>query len=238
MRSLGTLMFTLKKNQRMKTHTKEFFENLTAYQAYEVLKEGNARFVNNLKINRNLLQQMNETANGQYPFAVALSCMDSRTSVELIFDQGLGEIFSIRIAGNVVNEDIVGSMEYACKVVGSKLIVVIGHTRCGAIKGACDEVEMGNLTGLLEKIKPAIEKTSSPTEEGHSAIHVEKVAYSNVLHSMEEILERSSIIRELYREGRIGIVGGMYSVENGRVHFIKEMFAQHVMEEASQKVAV
>ncbi|HEX6180791.1 MAG TPA: carbonic anhydrase family protein [Chitinophagaceae bacterium] len=210
----------------MKTHTKEFFENMTPMNAYEVLKEGNRRFVNNLKINRNLLQQMNDTADGQYPFAVALSCMDSRTSVELIFDQGLGEIFSIRIAGNVVNDDIVGSMEYACQVVGSKLIVVIGHTRCGAIRGACDNVQLGNLSGLLEKIKPAMEKTDAFGKDLDVAGHVEKVAYANVLHSMDEILERSSIIRSLYRDGKIGIVGGMYSVENGKVHFIKQMFAE------------
>lgn len=222
----------------MKTHTKEFFENLTPRDAYEVLREGNQRFVNNLKINRNLLQQMNETAGAQYPFAVALSCMDSRTSVELIFDQGLGEIFSIRIAGNVVNDDIVGSMEYACKVVGSKLIVVIGHSRCGAIKGACDKVEMGNLTGLLEKIKPAIEKTPAFGEEDGNMSFSEKVAYANVLHSMEEIMEKSSIIRGLFREGKIGIVGGMYSVENGRVHFIKHMFADNVPATSSSRVAV
>ncbi|MGB8191722.1 MAG: carbonic anhydrase family protein [Chitinophagaceae bacterium] len=222
----------------MKTHTKEFFENLTPFQAYEVLKEGNERFVNNLKINRNLLQQMNETANGQYPFTVALSCMDSRTSVELIFDLGLGEIFSIRIAGNVVNDDILGSMEYACQVVGSKLIVVMGHTRCGAIKGACDDVKMGNLTGLLDKIRPAIDKTPAFNEDHNNIIYTEKVAYANVLHSMQEIIDRSSIIRTLYHEGKIGIIGGMYSVENGRVHFIKEMFAPHMMEHSSQKIAV
>jgi carbonic anhydrase len=222
----------------MKTHTKEFFENLTPIEAYEVLKEGNRRFVGNLKVNRNLLQQVNETAEGQYPFAVALSCMDSRTSIELIFDQGLGDIFSIRIAGNVVNDDILGSMEYACKVVGSKLIVVVGHTRCGAIKGACDNVQMGNLTGLLEKIKPAMDKTSSTNEHIHNNIYSEKVAYANVIHSMDEIIERSSIIRSLYREGKIGIVGGMYSVENGRVHFIKQMFAEHLMSKAAEQIAV
>ena len=223
----------------MITHTKEFFENLTPVTAYEVLKEGNSRFVNNLKINRNLLQLMNETANGQYPFAVVLSCMDSRTSVELIFDQGLGDIFSIRIAGNVVNDDIVGSMEYACKVIGSKLIVVVGHTRCGAIKGACDNVQMGNLTGLLEKIKPAMEKTGSTGKDLDAAAHAEKVAYANVMLSMDEIIERSSIIRTLYREGKIGIVGGMYSVENGKIHFIRQMFAETLEAPPSQqKLAV
>ena len=132
----------------MKTHTKEFLETLTPQLAFEVLKDGNKRFINNLKVNRNLLQQLDEIQDRQHPFAVVLSCMDSRTSTELIFDQGLGDIFSIRIAGNIVNDDIVGSMEYACKVIGSKLIVVLGHSRCGAIDGAVDHVEMGNLTGL------------------------------------------------------------------------------------------
>lgn len=220
----------------MRTHTKEFFEQLTPVSAFEVLREGNQRFVNNLKINRNLMQLMNETADGQYPFAVALSCMDSRTSVELIFDQGLGDIFSLRIAGNIVNEDILGSMEYACKVVGSKLILVIGHTRCGAIKGACDSVEMGNLTGLLEKIKPAVELMAEVN--AGKKIDQESVAKANVLHSMDEILERSSIIRGLYNEGKIGVVGAIYSVETGRVDFIKQMFVEHTMQKASDRVAV
>jgi carbonic anhydrase len=208
----------------MYTHTKDFLDSLTPEKAFEVLQEGNRRFVGNLKVNRNLLQQVNDTAAGQYPFAVVLSCMDSRTSVELIFDQGLGDIFSIRVAGNIVNDDILGSMEYACKVAGSKLIVVLGHSRCGAIKGACDHVEMGHLTGLLEKIKPSMEKANHAGEDLHSDSYPEKVAHVNVLHSMNEILERSSIISQLFREGKIGIVGGMYSVESGRVHFIKEMF--------------
>jgi len=209
----------------MKTHTKEFLETLTPQLAFEVLKDGNKRFINNLKMNRNLLQQLDEIQDGQHPFAVVLSCMDSRTSTELIFDQGLGDIFSIRIAGNVVNDDIVGSMEYACNVIGSKLIVVLGHSRCGAIAGAVDGVEMGNLTGLLEKIKPAVEKADANSDHTHHDILNEKVAYANVLISMEEILERSSIIRALYSEGKIGIVGGMYSVENGKVHFTKKMYS-------------
>lgn len=214
----------------MHTHTKEFQESLTPKLALEVLKEGNKRFIGNLKINRNLLQQVNDTANSQHPFAVVLSCMDSRTSVELIFDQGLGEIFSIRVAGNVVNDDILGSMEYACKVAGSKLIVVLGHTKCGAVKGACDEVEMGNLTGLLHKIHPAIEATQSEGKEFLNMPFSEKVAYANVYNSIEEILNRSSIISEMFEEGKIGIVGGMYSVENGSVHFIKELFSEPATE--------
>lgn len=220
----------------MRTHTKDFFEQLTPASAFEILKDGNQRFVNNLKINRNLLQLMNETATAQYPFAVALSCMDSRTSVELIFDQGLGDIFSLRIAGNVVNEDILGSMEYACKIVGSKLILVIGHTRCGAIKGACDGAQMGNLSGLLEKIKPSVEMMSE-VHDGKK-IDQESVAKANVLHSMEEILDKSSIIRGLFNDGKIGIVGGIYSVENGRVDFIKQMFAGHRFEKSSSRIAV
>ena len=140
----------------MKTHTLETQATITPVRALEILKEGNARFVNNLRINRNLLQQANETRDGQWPFATIVSCIDSRTSSELIFDQGLGDIFSVRIAGNVVNTDIIGSIEFACKVAGSKLIVVLGHSKCGAVKGACDHVEMGNLTELLAKIQPAV----------------------------------------------------------------------------------
>ncbi len=218
----------------MKTHTKEFQENLTPGQAFDVLVEGNKRFINNLKVNRNLLQQLTDTQHGQYPFAVALSCMDSRTSVELIFDQGLGEIFSIRVAGNIVNDDIVGSMEYACQVAGAKLIVVLGHTKCGAIMGACDGVEMGNLTGLLEKIKPSVEKTKQHIGTVDRSLDFEKVSAVNVLHSIEEILERSSILRTLFREGKIGIAGGIYSIENGRVHFIKTMFAEPQAENVRQ----
>lgn len=208
----------------MRTHTKEFQENLTPEQAFDVLADGNKRFISNLKVNRDLLRQMDETATGQYPFAVALSCMDSRTSVELIFDQGIGDIFSIRIAGNVVNDDIIGSMEYACKAAGSKLIVVLGHTRCGAVKGACEHVKLGKLTSLLNKIEPAIEKTAAARE--HLPVHeyAEVVAQANVLHSIEEILERSTILRELYEEGKIGIVGGVYNIENGRVNFISKKF--------------
>lgn len=206
----------------MHTHTREFLEKLTPRKAYDILIDGNRRFMNNLKINRNLLQQLNDTANGQFPFAVVLSCMDSRTSVELIFDQGLGEIFSIRIAGNIVNDDILGSMEYACDVVGSKLIVVLGHSRCGAIKGACEGIEMGHLTGLLDKIKPAVKELHP--RDCSDASFAEEVAHLNVVRGMEEILERSPIIQRLYKAGRIGIIGGVYSVENGSVEFTKEMF--------------
>src|SRR5277367_3325150 len=141
----------------MRTHTKDTQESLTPEHALEILKEGNERFVNNIKAHRDLLEQANNTSSGQFPFAAILSCIDSRTSAELIFDQGLGDIFSIRIAGNILNDDILGSMEFACKIAGSKLIVVLGHTKCGAIEGACNNIEIGNITALLSKIKPAIE---------------------------------------------------------------------------------
>ena len=178
----------------MKTLTKEMQKALTPEKAIEILKKGNERFVNNLKANRNLLQQVNETSEGQYPFAIILSCIDSRTSAELIFDQGLGDIFSCRIAGNVLNEDILGSMEFACKVAGSKVILVLGHTRCGAIKGACDDVKLGNLTALVNKIKPAVEAERSTADNRTSSnpVFVDNVAVLNVKMVMKQIKERSS----------------------------------------------
>src|ERR1035437_6028030 len=162
----------------MRTHTKETQDGLTPELALDILKEGNDRFVNNIKAHRNLLQQVNETSFGQFPFAAILSCIDSRTSAELIFDQGLGDIFSIRIAGNILNEDILGSMEFACKAAGSKLIVVLGHTKCGAIEGACNNVVFGSLTALLNKIKPAIEKETKTIyhRDGNNRTFVENVA--------------------------------------------------------------
>lgn len=192
----------------------------------EFLKEGNQRFLSNLRYNRNLLQQVNETSTGQFPFAVILSCIDSRTSAELIFDQGLGDVFSVRIAGNVLNDDILGSMEFACNVAGSKLVVVLGHSKCGAVKGACAHVEMGHLTGLLEKIQPSVEKVTIEKQHLKNEALVEEVAYENVLFQMNEVLSRSSILRGLYKQGKIGIVGAMYSVETGEVDFIAEKFCK------------
>ena len=194
---------------------------MTPAQAIEILKKGNERFMNNLKANRNLLQQVNETSDGQHPFAVILSCIDSRTSAELIFDQGLGDIFSVRIAGNVLNEDILGSMEFACKVAGSKAVVVLGHTKCGAVKGACDDVKMGNLTTLLEKLKPAIdaEKTVSSNRNASNSEFVEKVADLNVHLTMKEIRNRSQVLKEMADNNEIAIIGGMYDVETGKVDF-------------------
>jgi len=209
----------------MRTHTKETQKNLSPRQALQILVDGNQRFVSNLRYNRNLLQQVNETSGDQYPFAIVLSCIDSRTSAELIFDQGLGDIFSVRVAGNVLNDDILGSMEYACQVAGSKLIVVLGHSNCGAIKGACAGIEMGHLTGLLEKIQPSVDRVQSRLgESAPKETLYEDVAIDNVLHHMADIEERSSILRHLVRDGKIGIVGGMYSVETGEVRMLKERF--------------
>jgi carbonic anhydrase len=204
----------------MRTHTKESQANITPGIALEYLKEGNARFVNNLKAHRNLLEQVNETGEGQYPFATILSCIDSRVSAELIFDQGLGDIFSIRIAGNILNEDILGSMEFACKVAGSKLIVVLGHSRCGAVNGAVDQVEMGNLTGLLKKIKPAIDAVEKEaTNDFGDADFRDEVVERNVLNVANEIPEKSEILQQMLAGGEIAIAKGVYSVETGKVIF-------------------
>lgn len=205
----------------MRTHSKETQTSLTPEMALQILKEGNERFVNNLKANRNLLQQVNETAAGQFPFATILSCIDSRTSAELIFDQGLGDVFSIRIAGNILNEDILGSMEFATKVVGTKVLIVLGHTKCGAIVGACNHVEMGNLTTLLNKIQPAIfnEKTTVENRDGSNAVFVKNVTELNVHLTIDRIRRESPIIAELEQEGQIKIIGGMYDVETGMVSF-------------------
>lgn len=211
----------------MRVHTKETQSNLTPRMALEILKEGNTRFIQNLKANRNLLQQANDTSEGQWPFAIVLSCIDSRTSAELIFDQGLGDIFSVRIAGNIVNTDILGSMEFACKVAGSKLIVVLGHTKCGAVKGACDHVEMGNLTELLSKLQPSVyaERETKDFEKRNSEnkIFVENVASINVRRSVKSIIERSFIIEQMVEKGEIGVVGAMHNIETGKVEFYGEV---------------
>ncbi len=207
----------------MKTVTKEMQNSISPSMALDLLKEGNKRFVNNLKINRNLLQQANETSDGQHPFAVILSCIDSRTSAELIFDQGLGDIFSVRIAGNIVNEDILGSMEFGCKVAGAKIIVVLGHTKCGAVKGACDNVTLGNLTGLIAKIKPAVdqEMTIKEMRNSSNAAFVESVAELNVALSVKTILLKSAIISEMVKNDDITIVGGVHDISTGEVKFFE-----------------
>lgn len=208
----------------MRTLTKELQADITPAKALDLLKDGNKMFVNNLKINRNLLQQANETSDGQHPFAIILSCIDSRTSAELIFDQGLGDIFSVRIAGNIVNEDILGSMEFACKVAGSKIIIVLGHTKCGAVKGACDHVEMGNLTALLTKIRPAVDDETKTTDNRNSgnATFVENVATINVKRTVRAIMERSTIIKEMIQNGEIGIAGGTHDISTGEVTFYED----------------
>jgi carbonic anhydrase len=208
----------------MKTLTKEMQAAITPTMALEILKEGNKRFINNLKINRNLLQQVNETVDGQHPFAVILSCIDSRTSAELIFDQGLGDIFSVRIAGNIINEDILGSMEFGCKVAGAKIIVVLGHTKCGAIKGACDHVEMGNLTALLTKIRPAVDDELETKENRNSSneTFVENVAIINIKRTVKAITERSTILKEMVGKGEIGIAAGIYDISTGAVTFYSD----------------
>jgi carbonic anhydrase len=206
----------------MRTLTKEIQSSLTPDTALQILKEGNERFVNNQKADRNLLQQVSETKGGQFPFATVLSCMDSRTSAELIFDQGLGDIFSIRVAGNVLNEDILGSMEYATKAVGTKVILILGHTKCGAIIGACNGVQLGNLTQLLNKIQPAIERETTATERtGDNPEFVNHVTKNNVEITMDEIKKQSPVIAELERDGAVKIVGGIYSVETGEVSFFE-----------------
>lgn len=211
----------------MKTLNAELQRRITPREALDLLKRGNERFISNLKANRDLLEQVNLTRDGQWPFATILSCIDSRTSAELIFDQGLGDVFSVRIAGNIVNTDILGSMEFACKVAGSKLIVVLGHTRCGAVKGACDHVEMGNLTELLSKLQPAVYAEREPADpslrSSKNAAFVESVAATNVRRSVKSVIERSYIIEQMVEAGSIGVVGAMYDVETGKVEFYRDV---------------
>ena len=180
-------------------------------------------FVENTKINRNLMEQVNQTSEGQYPFATILSCIDSRVSAELVFDQGIGDIFSIRIAGNIVNKDILGSMEFASKVAGTKAIVVLGHTNCGAVKGACDGVELGNLTHLLDKITPAMDLIGDPKEKSlrnsKNIDFVDAVANANVDRTVDMIRKNSPILAEMEQSGLIKLVSGMYDIQTGVVTF-------------------
>ncbi len=200
----------------MRTQTKESLAQLTPQKALTLLKEGNERFQSNIRAHRDLLEQVNITADGQFPFAVILSCIDSRTSAELIFDQGLGDIFSVRIAGNILNEDILGSMEFACKLAGSKLIVVLGHSECGAVKGACAGAELGNLSGLLNKIKPAIEAVKESGDLPQAEL-VQKVADRNVDLVVRAIRKQSPVLDAMITAGEVGLVGAMYSVQTGEV---------------------
>jgi len=205
----------------MRTLTKESRDALSPLEVLDVLRKGNERFQQNLKANRNLLQQVNETSDGQHPMAIVLSCIDSRTGAELVFDQGLGDIFSARIAGNILNNDILGSMEFACKVAGAKAVVVLGHTKCGAVKGACDGVEMGNLSTLLHKIREAIvlEKETSGDRSSANAEFVERVAQLNVMLVKQQIIARSSVLAKMIDDGELALVGAMYDVDTGAVEF-------------------
>ncbi|MCB1190202.1 MAG: carbonic anhydrase [Leptospiraceae bacterium] len=208
----------------MKNHRQITRDQLTVKQALDFLKEGNHRFVNSLSKDHDHLQQINETVDGQWPFAAVLSCIDSRTSAELIFDQGLGDIFSIRIAGNILNEDILGSIEFSGKIAGSKLIVVLGHSRCGAVNGAINNIELGHLTSLLSKINQAVRKVehthNKHTLQGHAFADV--VAEENVRIVTKSILERSHILSTMVDKNEIGIIGAMYSVETGKVNFLED----------------
>ena len=207
----------------MKAHTKETQATMTPAKSLETLIEGNKRFQNNLKSDRNLVEQVHDTSKGQYPFATVLSCIDSRVSSELIFDQGIGDIFSARIAGNFVNDDILGSMEFACKLAGTKLVVVLGHTACGAVKGACDDAKLGKLTGMLDKIKPAVNAVSEPQEASQrnssNIDFVNDVAKKNVELTIAKIKSDSEVLAEMERNGEIQIVGGMYDINSGAVSF-------------------
>lgn len=207
----------MKNIEKMRTQTKEIQENLTPEMAHKILADGNKRFVENVKAQRDLKSQVLETSTGQFPFAVVLSCIDSRVPAELVFDQGIGDIFSCRIAGNIINEDILGSMEFACKLAGSKIVVVMGHTKCGAVHGACKHVEMGNLTTLLSKIKPAMNKIGADQE--YSPEYAELVSVENVHESIKSIREQSPVLAQLEKDGEIEIVGAMYSVDSGEVIF-------------------
>ena len=203
----------------MKTQTKITQDSLTPTDAYNMLVEGNKRFQANNKADRNLLTQVSETSTGQYPFAVVLSCIDSRVPAELVFDQGIGDIFSARVAGNIINEDVLGSMEYSCKVAGSKVLMVMGHTKCGAVNAACNGVELGNITPLLDKIQPAVNQIKDGDNE-MSAEAIEEVAELNVKLAIERIKAESPILAEMESNGEIKIVGSIYDVHNGAVNLI------------------
>ena len=203
----------------MKTQTKDSQSKLTPKDAYKILVEGNRRFSQNLKYQRNLKEQVLQTSDGQYPFAAILSCIDSRVPVELIFDLGIGDVFSVRVAGNIVNTDILGSLEYSCKVAGAKLIVVLGHSKCGAVTAACNHIELGNITHLLKRINPVVEKTGI-SQFDESAI--EKVAQDNVHWSVDRIRKESPILAEMEQKGEIELVGAYYDVGTGIVTFYKD----------------
>lgn len=203
-----------------KAINKEVQSALSPEDAIELLKSGNERFRKDMGVGRNYLEQVRDTSTGQFPFAAVVSCIDSRVPAEILFDLGIGDIFNVRIAGNFINQDILGSLEFACKVAGSKAIVVMGHSSCGAVKGACDQVELGNLTHMLEKIKPAVDAVSeSGDRTSKNPNFVQKVAEKNVQLSVENILIHSPILNEMQENGEIEIIGAMYDVASGEVKF-------------------
>lgn len=202
------------------TINKEVQEKITPELALQLLKNGNERFKNNYRLNRNFLEQVSLTSTGQFPYAVILSCIDSRMPTEIIFDQGIGDIFNVRVAGNIVNDDVLGSIEFACKLAGARLVVVMGHTGCGAVKGAYNGVELDHLTHLLGKIKPAIDQTRT-NGDGDEQRRLHQISLKNVELSGKEIMARSKVIRELHGDGEVKIVGAMYYVENGNVEFFE-----------------
>ncbi len=207
----------------MKAHTKETQSSMTIKSSVQTLMDGNTRFLNGTSVNRDFLAQVKDTATGQYPFASILSCIDSRVPTEVIFDQGIGDLFNARIAGNFINEDILGSLEFACKLAGSKVIMVLGHTSCGAVKGACDHAELGHLTQMLDKIMPAVD--AIPTAEGEdrsssNTQFVNAVSAKNVEIAVAQISEKSEVLKEMYDNGEIDIVGAMYDVRTGKVELL------------------
>lgn len=208
----------------MKAHTKDTQAAISPNTAINLLQEGNQRFVASRMTTRDLLDQVNDTASGQYPFATVLSCIDSRVSAELIFDQGVGDIFSARVAGNIVNEDLLGSIEFACKLAGTKVLVILGHTACGAVKGACDDAKLGNLTILLDKIKPAVNAVTEPSDaslrNSSNIDFVNEVAVKNVHMTIENTRTMSPVLKEMEDNGEIKIVGAMYDIKNGKVTFL------------------
>ncbi len=208
----------------MKAHTKQTQEAMSPDAALQALKDGNKRFITSTQVSRDLMQQVADTSTGQYPFATVLHCIDSRVSAELVFDQGIGDLFSIRIAGNFVNEDILGSMEFATKLAGTKVVVVLGHTACGAVKGACDHAKLGNLTGMLEKITPAVPAVTEPAavalRTSSNIDFVNRVAVKNVHMAIDNLRAMSPVLKEMEAAGEIKVVGAMYHIENGQVDFL------------------
>ena len=201
----------------MKAFTKLQQEKMTPKVALNRLLDGNKRFTEQMQVERDLRTQVSATAKGQFPFAAILSCIDSRVPVEIVFDQGIGDLFSARVAGNIVNIDILGSLEYATRVAGSKLVVVMGHTKCGAVTAACQNVELGNITSLLSKIKPAIAIALCETNSSTGKLSAENVAVENVRVSIENLRTESPILAEMEQQGLIQIVGAMYDVSSGIV---------------------